>query len=117
MPDPISQASTDPAATPVPVDVPTPDPVVMPQDVTALQAEVSVLEAELRAEGERRAPAQVQNLGPVEPPKPGQRYLVKEDLGFSDPAIKPAKAGDVRDDIPEQSVPWLLERGAIEIAH
>lgn len=40
-----------------------------------------------------------------------KRYRVLTGLNFGG---KRAEPGEVRDDIPEQSVDWLLKRGAIE---
>ena len=39
------------------------------------------------------------------------RYRVKVGMNYGNQRAEP---GDVRDDIPEQSIKWLLKRGAIE---
>lgn len=36
--------------------------------------------------------------------------------GINFPPGKRAEAGDIRDDIPAQSIPWLLEQGHIKPA-
>lgn len=39
------------------------------------------------------------------------QYLVKTGMNFG---TKRAEPGEVRSDIPKQSIPWLLDRGHIE---
>lgn len=98
---------------------PAPEPTAAPApDLVALEAEEQALEAQItelkQEEAATPAPAVVPPAEPAPAAPPAPRFLLKADLSWE--GVE-AKAGEIRDDVPAVSQPWLLEQGYIEVAH
>lgn len=100
---PVDTAPAEPVAPPAvapPAEAPAPEPAVAPE-VTAIEAQIAGLKTEEAA------------LESTQPATSLGRYLCKVGMDYHG---KRAEAGDVVDDLPAESIPWLLSDGLIEPA-